>query len=158
MHFMAVEAAAQLYLFPPTCQTLTAIGEQRDPKRRKIHQYCGLNHLHDLESLWWVAAWIIFNNGFSRPEDCLDNLEETSNKTRLNLLHYHRRDSFTTTFLGMVDHVPDPQNEISYERDYLRELLLEQYWEVKSKLPLSINLDASDNSIYSHFKTTFVSL
>ena len=159
MHFMAVEAAAQIYLFNPPSDFVDRRLRAKRPKTEKDTPIPWThNRLHDLESLWWVAAWIVFNNGFGRPKDYLDNLEMTSEKTRLDLLHFHRQNSFTITFSGMVDHVPDPQNEIYYELDYLRELLLEHYRKVESKLPSSIDLDASDNSIYSHFKAAFVFL
>ena len=157
---MAIETAEQIYLFS---SSLDIVDHRPRAKRLKTEKDTPIpwthNHLHDLESLWWVAIWIVFNNGFGRPEDYPDSLEETSEETRLELFHRRLR-SFITTFSGIVDHVSDPQNEIYYELpvDYLRELLLKHYRKVESKLPLSIDLDASDNSIYSLFQTAFVFL
>ena len=48
MHFMATEVASQNYLFLPE-----HIEETSNPPFR-------MNLLHDLESQWWTAAWILF--------------------------------------------------------------------------------------------------
>ena len=64
MHFMSIEVAAQKFLFPPSEPESTEFDELVDPTEEKIgasgqpetEATFSHNHLHDLESLWWVAV------------------------------------------------------------------------------------------------------
>jgi hypothetical protein len=52
MDFMSIEVAAQEFLFPHVEEPTLTEHEGTVPFSH--------NHLHDLESLWWVAAWVVF--------------------------------------------------------------------------------------------------
>ncbi|KAL5479042.1 hypothetical protein ACEPAI_2330 [Sanghuangporus weigelae] len=79
--FMAVEAATLCYLYRPQlseeqshAQFLAVIeGRLEDAKKmiesRRAPPF-SYNDLHDLESLWWIAVWEVFNNVDPGEEDC----------------------------------------------------------------------------------------
>ncbi|KAG9308919.1 hypothetical protein JVU11DRAFT_11379 [Chiua virens] len=52
MHFMAIEVEQQRYLFTPDLDYRKASEEPPPPFR--------MNYIHDLESHWWAAMWILF--------------------------------------------------------------------------------------------------
>jgi hypothetical protein len=71
MHFMSIEVAVRIFLFIPQ---QSAEPTKFKDKLRQIQQHKSIknntptklpfvhNHLHDLESLWWVAVWVIIYN------------------------------------------------------------------------------------------------
>ena len=70
---MSTEVAAQLFLFTPSRPAAGSSGFDKflsamkwDEGMAKIHVPFSHNHLHDLESLWWVAVWVVFNHSFSK--------------------------------------------------------------------------------------------
>ena len=74
MHFMSIEVSAQSFLFPPR-QTSDAEVEVRGieqqgamQKNEPAERPFAHIHLHDLESLWWGAVWIVFYNEFRAPQ------------------------------------------------------------------------------------------
>src|SRR6267154_3390760 len=93
MHFMSIEVAVQRYLFHPRqsrpSNFIEKVQEIKQLKERAatsternqptIFPFAH-NHLHDLESLWWVTVWIVFYNHFSKsqqPDEVpLSNLQE----------------------------------------------------------------------------------
>jgi hypothetical protein len=72
MEFMSVEVAAQRFLFAPPDLGFSSseVGgflsaAKQDVGTAEIEVPFSHNHLHDLESLWWVAVWVVFYNYFS---------------------------------------------------------------------------------------------
>ena len=66
MHFMAVEAGSQTYQFAPQ-----DIEEASSPPFR-------MNLLHDLESQWWTATWILFfHTDANSPTQALDQQQQS---------------------------------------------------------------------------------
>ena len=74
MHFMSIEVAAQKFLFRPRVSGHGANVTDIVQRARGVLQNITAplpfshNHLHDLESLWWVAIWIVFYNHFSKAQ------------------------------------------------------------------------------------------
>ena len=112
------------------------------------------NHLHDLESLWWVAVCIISNNRFSMSGDSdVQEIPEHHRKALFPLAWepFRRATNFTEDFPNMKNSLPKCYQQVFTALDGFRELLIQHYRDVKSKLPHSINLDASDDDIYQFF-------
>ena len=165
---MSIEVAAQRYLFvppkrnpdihaPKSAADLKKILEERQNEQRLSWTY---NHLHDLESLWWVVVWIIFHNCFSMPGGSDSDLQEVPEHLRMALFPHllysiHRRDSFTIPSSNMHYSLPKSHQKVFFALDYLRWLLIQHYRKVESTLPHSINLDASDDEIYQTFMEQF---
>jgi hypothetical protein len=130
------------------------------------------NHLHDLESLWWVTVWIIINNYFLPPRppspDITTNfsgkllVEDVNNQLLLaQTIFLSVPDSFNrfwtfaspTKFHDMCqDKSLRSKAKILEVLDHVRKALVEQYSAVESTLPMSMNPAASDGSIYMEFK------
>ena len=69
MHFMAVEVASQTYQFAPEDTE-----EASSPPFR-------MNLLHDLESQWWTATWILFyHTDANSPTQVLDQQQQSYHK------------------------------------------------------------------------------
>jgi hypothetical protein len=74
MQFMSIEVATQDFLFcPPPRLSLDELNSALDrdgPDKGTAPANVPFshNHLHDLESLWWVAVWIDFHYHFSKKE------------------------------------------------------------------------------------------
>jgi hypothetical protein len=72
MHFMSVEVAVQKFLFQPRFdKDVNIIDFMQDVRntsgiQKAITTPFSHNHLHNLESLWWVAVWMVFYNCFSK--------------------------------------------------------------------------------------------
>jgi hypothetical protein len=124
------------------------------------------NHLHDLESLWWVAVWIVFYNYFSPAmpsDDCLPlTLEDVDKHLKLagrifpsTLDDTKRRDCFQKSFLAKCDGLPEKTTLICNVLDALRLTLIDQYRIIESTLPQSIDLNSSTDDIYEDFKAGF---
>ncbi|KAL5520261.1 hypothetical protein ACEPAG_9474 [Sanghuangporus baumii] len=89
--FMAVEAATLCYLYRPQlgeershAQFLAVIeGRLEDAKKmiesRRAPPF-SYNDLHDLESLWWIAVWEVFNNVDPGEEDSYLQSEEQDDR------------------------------------------------------------------------------
>ncbi|KAL5525362.1 hypothetical protein ACEPAF_9232 [Sanghuangporus sanghuang] len=71
--FMAIEAAARCYLYLPElsndefgAQFAALLDGRLEEAEKMIDSSCpppfSYNDLHDLESLWWIAVWELFNN------------------------------------------------------------------------------------------------
>ena len=159
---MSIEVAAQRFLFRPGRPRVFHI----QPDMRETQDNNGVpwthNYLHDLESLWWVTVWMITFNDFCTSEKLPTNLSEVENQLMeaRNFfplsLESTTRSYFFTVSSSMMHH-----NELSLKAstfwflDRLRQNLLWWYREVESTLPLSVNLDACDDSLYSMFMDAF---
>ena len=69
MHFMAVEVERQLYLCLPTTNLRPAGLDESSTDEPPFR----MNFLHDLESLWWAAIWVLFHHtGANSPTESPD--------------------------------------------------------------------------------------
>jgi len=178
LHFMSIEVAAHEFLFEAIQP-----GETIDPRERKQRNRqlgasnatqdnwptnisFAYNHLHDLESLWWVAVWIVFYNQFRDPrqpnEEPISDLDEVEDRLQLaqilfppSMLYISRRDNFQKFFLKVCKELPSNKRTITNDFDVLRRNLIQHYVKVEAKLPQSIDLTASKDDIYEDFKNTF---
>ena len=175
VHFMSIEVAAQAFLFfpPPTTSLRTS-----RRSRRAVGQGQGLavasfyhNHLHDLESLWWVTVWIAFYNNFLEGESSHDqpspSLQDTKKQLKLagtlflrSLENTTRQNIFQgyTDFPVTCDNLSSNKNDLCDDLDYLRVLLLEHYRAVEAGYPASVDPDSSEYSIYEEFSQVFKDL
>ena len=115
MEFMSIEVAAERFLFfPPEPgpsssdldEFLSALKQGvRRPRGARTEVSFSHNHLHDLESLWWVAVWVVFYSYFSEGTSFRDRpsstLRDTGDQLKLaRILFPHalnnsdRRDAF----------------------------------------------------------------
>ena len=172
MHFMSIEVAAQQFLFIPADSTDNSsdLDEfRRARKREKEMAETDVpffhNHLHDLESLWWVTVWVVFYRSFSDGtaprsrltlEDAKDQLDlaeklfpPVSNSTA-------RRDSFQIAklFRETCNKLPHDKEEACFGLDFLRHQLIKHYMAIEANYPL-INQIASTDDIYDDFIRTF---
>jgi hypothetical protein len=74
LYFMSIEVAAQEFLFlPPSddvditdfMEDFTSTSDIQNPTSAVPFSH---NYLHDLESLWWVAVWLVLFNHFSKAQ------------------------------------------------------------------------------------------
>ena len=173
MHFISIEAAVLQYLFAPSKPVHPGYKALQDDLGSRSHAVQPMlpwrfNHLHDLESLWWVAVWIVFNNCFGKLDDSLSSSQEPevpltpqappdSIRAALfpsSLENVHRRDFFISRFSeiqGLPEQYLMPFNAL----DIIRSLLIEHYEKIQSTLPTSINLNASSDDIYDYFMQVF---
>ena len=104
------------------------------------------NQLHDLESLWWVATWIVTNNCFQKWGKSPSDLHATPESIRATLfpptlLDSNRKHCFTLNFPSKAADIPQTHQPLFEMLDYLREHLIKHYQDIESTLPDSINLD-----------------
>ena len=172
MHFLSVEIAGLSYLFAPITPAPTPedTGRFSDIYQHSVQPELPwrFNHLHDLESLWWVAVWIVFNNrfggldvsAFSPPEsDVPPTPQAPPDSIRKALFpssfdNVHRRDFFITKF-SYIQGLPEQYQTPFLALNALRTCLVMDYRAIQSTLPKSINLDASGDGIYNYFKGMF---
>jgi hypothetical protein len=169
MPFMPVEVAAQSYIYPP---------DRRAPSMREIEQYLSEtrqdpaakvsfshNYLHDLESLWWVAVWMVFYNYFSETMPSDDHLPLEFNEKDVQehlrqaqilfpsvLNSAKRLVGFRTLFMQACSGLPSNKQDICHLLDGLRQFLIEQYQVIEAGLPQSVDIKSSDDGIYETFK------
>jgi len=175
MHFMSIEVAARIFLFLPQQSTeptkfqdkLRRIQEQKSIKNNKPAKLAFVhNHLHDLESLWWVAVWMVFYHDLRETEKSNEAPLADLQDVERQLAHARtlfpslmesasRRDAFQQLFLEVCDELPSNKHTICSYLDLLRHCLIEHYSNVESTLPHSIDLTASKDDIYDHFRETF---
>jgi hypothetical protein len=167
---MSIEVAAQKFLFFPSdpgpssteVDEFVSITEQDvGTARTKVPFYH--NHLHDLESLWWVAVWVVFYNYFSEETPSRDRpsftLRDATDQLKLARILFPpvlestaRRDGFQTpeSFQGTCDRLP--RNKAIYVRlDGLRRLLIRHHSVIEAGCPLSVDPNSSKDDIYDDF-------
>jgi hypothetical protein len=177
MGFMSVEVQSKAFLFPPPpprpSPPLDFAEIFRELEANRVPEISIVpfvhNHLHDLESLWWVAVWLVFYNEF--------HVTPQSNEVVSgNLLHVQRQiclaqTLFPSTPRGMSRQIafqhsfqercqglPSSKKEICSYLNALRRILILGYTKVEATLPNSIDLMASKDNIYECFKEAFTSL
>ena len=124
------------------------------------------NHLHDLESLWWVAVWVVFYNNFSEPDpsftlpDAEYRLDIVRKLFPPTLDNTTRQNGFRlpTLFRKICDGLPHNTGEIYDSLDLIREFLINHYEVIEAGFPQSIDIDASNNDIYDAFTEGFSDL
>jgi hypothetical protein len=171
MHFMSV--AAQKFLFQPRFDADVNITDfMQDVKntsgiQRTTTVPFSHNHLHDLESLWWVAVWMVFYNLFSKAQRSDDEppftLTEVERQLKLSqvlfpsiLKNTDRRDGFQISFQERYFGLLPNKAVICGYLDGLRQILLRHYAVIESTLPIDPNA-SNKNDIYEAFRTVFSS-
>jgi hypothetical protein len=120
------------------------------------------NYLHDLESLWWVAVWIVFYNVFRDPKqpkesDAVDTtyqLQLTQSLFPPTLSSSHRQNGFQWEFPKLCDQLPSTSKIICRSLNNLRGFLIQEYTKAEKPLPRSLKLSTSDK-VYKHFRQYF---
>ena len=125
--YMATEVMNRGYLF-----------FQVDPERQSSPTFVH-NELHDLESLWWTAVYVIFfmlDTSFDEEPDekKIEAAARKRNTTRMNLFPgtnaiKHRKTFLTEQprFLENLDWIPESLREIRTALNYARGRLVQRY-------------------------------
>jgi hypothetical protein len=175
MHFMSIEVAAQKFLFPPSGPGLGL--NELDGLVKARERGMGMaptdipfshNHLHDLESLWWVAVWVVFYNYFSEGTSSRDlpsfTLKDVVGQLKLTrVLFPHalndtdRRDAFqySGSFQEACKQLPGNKTAISTRLDVLRQFLIGQYKVIEAEYPVSVDPNSSNDDVYEGFIRLF---
>jgi len=174
MHFMSIEVAAQKFLFRPRVSGHGANVTDIVQRARGVLQNITAplpfshNHLHDLESLWWVAIWIVFYNHFSKAQRS-DNespfkLTDAEHHLKLARIFFpsilkstDRQNGFQTSIQETCFGLPSSKTVICVYLDGLRDILIRHYTVIESTLLRSIDPNASTADIYEDFKIIFSS-
>ena len=176
---MSIEVSAQEFLFsPPRGSTrnnldefkrlcaLEEAGPDLEPAWTKVP--FSHNHLHDLESLWWVTAWVAFHNDFfPKGKKSLITLEDA--KKQLGLAQ-----TLFPPVSGMSTRQNGFQNTVMFQKAYqqlgpekggiclclslTRQDLIDHYRTIEANLPESVDPEKSDNDIYDTFADIFSDL
>jgi hypothetical protein len=180
MDFMSIEVAAQLFLFYPSSQpTLSSDNddfdfnelygaEERDGGMAQTAVPFIPNHLHDLESLWWVAVWVVFYYYFSEGTTPRDRRTLQDAEDQLNLAKIlfplgsdraSLRDGLQNEgwFKKTCARLPTNKKAASFGLNILRGLLISHYKAIEANYPL-IEPKASKDNIYDKFTKTFLGI
>jgi hypothetical protein len=182
MHFMSIEVEAQMFLFSPYHFSHPANVREKVRQMRQTEEQAATsaahpqaarlpfshNHLHDLESLWWVVVWMVFYNKFSKSkshqsdEEPLSDLRETGRQLAVARTLFppstesiRRRDGFQRSFATASNGLPHNKKNICDYLEILRQSLVEDYIAIESTHPKFINSTASNDDIYDGFKEAF---
>jgi len=125
LRFAAVEAIKGFYRFTPQTKSFTEFTDHR------IFLY---TPLHDYESVWWIATWVIFS---CRPDSTKDDA------TARNGLFSDRASSFSLrhVFRGICGSLPKALRPLVEPLDKMRHTLLAKYWEYEESFDGSCILD-----------------
>jgi hypothetical protein len=142
------------YLFACNMSDIESDAEEQSKNLEVPWTY---NHLHDLESLWWVLV-IVFNNRFSQLGVLPTGHQQLPNSIQDALFppilagfhhwHYFLKHSHTMDKTRLPTH----HHTAVHMLDHIQQQIIKHYKKVQLKLPDSITLDPSDGSIYSSFK------
>ena len=168
MHFMSIEAAAQMFLFAPRAkssfdeESYSAWEQERGLAQTEIPFFH--NHLHDLESLWWVAVWMVFHNHISEaePSFTLPDVKHRLDQARKLFPPAFNYDTRllgfqTQAFLKACAGLPDDKTAIYKSLDHLRQVLIDDYESIEARYPF-IDLNASQVDIYGMFTKIFTTI
>jgi len=125
LRFAAVEAVGGFYRFTPQENSFTEFTDQR------IFLY---TPLHDYESVWWIATWVIFSCRLDATKD---------DATARNRLFSDRASSFSfrKVFLDACMPLPKELRPLADTLDKMRHTLLTKYWEYEESFDGSCILD-----------------
>ena len=157
---MALEVALQEYMFMPHLTDpdhIKSIMRRKATRDRAEPVPFTYNPLHDLESIWWIATFLIFHyftvDGHDRRllNIDVDKLFSTSELAS-------RIAAFTspTRYRQMVDHLPAQLQQHGEQLDLVRELLVLAYRSAEATP--DINQAAFDSSLYEVLKEVFCEL
>jgi hypothetical protein len=122
--------------------------------------------MHDLESLWWVAVWIVFYSHFWKSqqfgEEPLSSLLDAQRQLELArtppptyMKSTDRRDGFQRSFLKTCGDLPSSKKAICTYLNALRQVIIRNYVLIESKLPQTVSLSAFMDDIYKKFNEVF---
>jgi hypothetical protein len=179
MQFMSIEVAAQMFLFVPSDPGLSST--EVDELDSAMEQGIGIawtkvptvpfshNHLHDLESLWWVAVWVVFYNYFSERTPSNDRpsftLRDANDQLMLARILFPPALESTTRQIGFqhpksfhntCDGLPRNKRAIYLRLNLLRRLLVRDYRVIEAEYPLFVDPNSSKDDIYDHFTRLFL--
>ena len=188
MNFMSIEAAARKFLFyhepGPSLNEVEELSNVKDQDREmppapappSNKEPFFHNHLHDLESLWWVAVWVVFYNHFLERTSSHDppsepfTLQDAQGQLKLAKILFPptldsaaRGDGFqkSESFQEVCNQLPGDKRVITafYSRlDLLRRLLIEHYGIIEAGYPPSVDPSLSSDNIYEQFTKLFSSM
>ena len=177
MHFMSIEVAAQKFLFfPQPGSSSTELDdslseEESDDGTAETNVPFYHNHLHDLESLWWVAVWMVFYNHFlikGTPsgyhtltlQDTTKQLSIAQTLFPLALVSIARQDGFQDlrSFKGICAGLPRNKKAICNRLNILQRHLIMHYNDVEAEYPQSVDPNFSEDDIYDNFTQLFSTL
>jgi len=165
MQFMSIEVAAHQFLFRPSGLRSSKLDKFVDDKRKgrtKVSFFH--NHLHDLESLWWVAVWVVLYNYFTpsgdRPSFELRDADDQLKLARIlfpSVFGITRQNGFqnSASYQDICDRLPQNKKAIFDFLDFLRELLITDYEMIEATQ--SVDPNSSSDEIYDHFTQVFSS-
>ena len=172
---MSIEVASQMFLFTPSVTPSLTDNGLWGPTEKHVETAqtqttvpFSHNHLHDLESLWWVALWVVMYNNFLEPEattssdppdrppfqltDVLRQLDLANNLFPPILTS--RTQSFLT-FRKNHDELPINKKHIYRSLNYLREILIRGYKDIEEGYPQSVDPTVLNSNIYEQLKDFF---
>jgi hypothetical protein len=176
---MPIEVAAQIFLFSPqpgmsysdVIEYLRAREQDEGTAQTvetKFKEPFTYNHLHDLESLWWVAVWIAFYNYFSEGTPSRDRpsftFQDAANQLELARTLFPpvsrtaSRDidfRHPCSFLDTCDRLPHNKKVIYVGLDLLRLFLIKDYMNIEAGYPLSVDPNSANDEIYDAFTRVF---
>jgi hypothetical protein len=181
MDFMSIEVAAQNFLFySEPIPSLTELDELASVTEQDVGTAQALswtnvqffhNHLHDLESLWWVAVWVVFYNHFSERTSSYDQpsftLRDVERRLRLAQVLFPPVLDSTTRINGFrhpklfqeaCNKLPGNKRAIYDRLNLLRRILISHYIAIEAGHPLSVDPNSSKDDIYNNFIRVFSTL
>jgi hypothetical protein len=175
MQFMSIEVTSQSFLFPPanpeprlTLKEVLHAARQNKGKARRTEVSFSHNHLHDLESLWWVAVWMVFYNYFSDEgtspsvtrRDASEQLRLAETLFPLWFDSFSRHDGFKDPWMFKNTCAKLPSNKATATRalNFFRQLLISHYCAVEKEYTESVDLGSSEDDIYDLFVRVFSKL
>ena len=157
MHFMSIEVAAQEFLFPHVEEEPTLTEDEGTVPFSH-------NHLHDLESLWWVAAWVVFHYHFSAEgtqsptlQDAKKKLDEARTLFLVvpGISSRHEGFRITQSFSKACDGLLPENKKFVIDLDFLRKSLVANYTAIEKFLPKFVDPGSSNDKIYESFEQSF---
>jgi len=182
--FMSIEVAAQLFLFCPLNpgfsstelneetdqdEEMDSEGTDQDEGTAQTKVPFSHNHLHDLESLWWVAVWVVIHNYIISKDttyppvtlqDAAQQLEQSRILFPLRLESSTRRITFQhpDAFQELCATLPRNKKAICDYLNVLRRHLIDDYSAIEARFPESVDPNTSKDDIYNHFTRAFSKL
>jgi hypothetical protein len=165
---MSIEVDAQLFLFRPIvgqdfAERMQRAKLQNEPATVPFSH----NHLHDLESLWWVTVWMVFYHHFSTTPQSDDkppfSLSEAASQLALArtlfppaLQSALRQNGLRVPLRDTCLTLPSNKSVIRTYLDVLRLSLITHFQAIESTLPQFIDLTRSEDDIFDEFRTVFL--
>ena len=181
MDFMSIEVAARIYRFYPHrprssedilaeyYKELSALeGNDLDVETAVTDAPFCHNHLHDLESLWWVAAWVAFHKDFlaigTKSSITLLDAMKRLNLARIlfppvsGMLTRQNGFQYVSSFQDACRQLGPEKGLICRGLSFTRRHLINHYYAIEAKLPESVDPEESSDDIYDIFAGAFSSL